>query len=668
MFNKEQLTAFVTRHPDSFPLQALLAHFEHFEGLHEALGGRWIHGWGSYLFEGLHYTYEPRFARKQEELYRYAMMATRALEIGVYVGHSLLLMLIANPRLHITAIDCDETYARPAVEYLNRHFQNRITFLAGDAVGVMKELPDEAFDLVHIDADHHDAAVRAQFHESVRLMRHAAICIFDDYDAVRATVDGLLEQKVLELKVLPDCPYRNCITQLTHKATLDRILRAATPYSCCSRERLAANVAAVEFVNHHRIRGSVVEIGVYRGGSMIAMMRADRVRKRLFYLYDTFAGMTPPSAVDLDYNGYPAEQLMAASEAVRCASSLPEVQRHVSAHGGVEPARVHYVVGDVLRTTVYPEAIAVLRLDTDWYDSTKFELDHFYDLVTPGGVVIVDDYGHWQGCKRAVDEFLQARPEIPPLVEIDYTGVYFQRPGLEVFYVTGLFLRHNPAFRSLQTYMQHFHHLASAKIRLGIYLDPSLKDVGRQLCLRYPNVCILGYVDVEDDFLAGADPLLPRERLETKDTKEYFCIQLMKLKLMAMAARDPQIAHQALAWVDFGIFHMFADTQRCQRALEELRLCNVSRILNPGPWRRHRSDEELFDRIQWKYCGSFLLGSRDLFEAAEQQQTRLVQQHLPRLTWEVNYWALMTCFQWYQADHNDSLLAVGSNELPRFDL
>ena len=61
------------------------------------------------------------------------------------------------------------------------------------------------------------------------------------------------------------------------------------------------------------------------------------------------------------------------------------------------------------------------------------------------------------------------------------------------------------------------------------------------------------------------------------------------------------------------------------------------------------------------------LGSRDLFEAAEQQQSRLVQQHLPRLTWEVNYWALMTCFQWYQADHDDSMLAVGFNELPRFD-
>jgi hypothetical protein len=89
---------------------------------------------------------------------------------------------------------------------------------------------------------------------------------------------------------------------------------------------------------------------------------------------------------------------------------------------------VQYHVGDILKNTYYPERIALLRLDTDWYESTAHELAKFYDLVVPGGVVIIDDYGHWAGARKAVDEFLATRPEIT-LQQIDYTGVYFIKPA-----------------------------------------------------------------------------------------------------------------------------------------------------------------------------------------------------------------------------------------------
>ena len=102
---------------------------------------------------------------------------------------------------------------------------------------------------------------------------------------------------------------------------------------------------------------------------------------------------------------------------------------------------------------------------------------------------------------------------------------------------------------------------------------------------------------------------------------------------------------EELAWVDFGLFHMFRDTQACQDQLKSLRLAYTRKILAPGPWLK-------------TYCGSFLLGEKSLFPEAEAQQEAVVQAHLPRLTWEVNYWTQMSCFQWYRTDHDDSILKV----------
>jgi hypothetical protein len=74
--------------------------------------------------------------------------------------------------------------------------------------------------------------------------------------------------------------------------------------------------------------------------------------------------------------------------------------------------------------------IALLRLDGDWYDSTRCCLEILYESVVSGGVVIIDDYGHWKGCKTAVDEFLHKKDIDVKLQQIDYTGRFFQKPGL----------------------------------------------------------------------------------------------------------------------------------------------------------------------------------------------------------------------------------------------
>jgi len=217
MYGRDKLEAIVRRHPDSFPAVKLLENFHHFEGLYTAIGGLWHTGWGSYLFNGQTYEYQPETLRKQEELYRYAMTATHALEIGVYVGHSLLLMLLANPTLKITCIDNDAKFAQPAVDYLNAHFDNRVTLIIADAIEGIATLESDTFDFVHIDADHYDAAVRSQFLASIRVAKSSATVVFDDYEAVKKVIDGFIGVGMLRHIVTPGCLWTNCITRLAVK-------------------------------------------------------------------------------------------------------------------------------------------------------------------------------------------------------------------------------------------------------------------------------------------------------------------------------------------------------------------------------------------------------------------------------------------------------------------
>jgi O-methyltransferase len=107
-----------------------------------------------------------------------------------------------------------------------------------------------------------------------------------------------------------------------------------------------------------------------------------------------------------------------------CKCDLDSVIHNINSNTEYPKDLIKYHVGDILKTKFIPDKISLLRLDTDWYESTKFELDNFYDKVSIGGIVIIDDYGHWSGCKKAVDEFLLIHPEIE-IEKIDYTGIKF---------------------------------------------------------------------------------------------------------------------------------------------------------------------------------------------------------------------------------------------------
>jgi hypothetical protein len=201
------------------------------------------------------------------------------------------------------------------------------------------------------------------------------------------------------------------------------IIRAVEPYTMTSTERIHALVHAVRHVVRNRIAGEMVECGVWKGGSVMAMaltLLQLGERDRSLYLFDTFSGMTPPGDVDVDYQGQQAQVIL---DAVRCEASQQEVEKAVFSTG-YDREKIHFVPGRVEETIPAhaPESIALLRLDTDWYESTQHELVHLFPRLARGGVIIIDDYGHWRGARQAVDEYI-AQNEIPLLLHrIDYTG------------------------------------------------------------------------------------------------------------------------------------------------------------------------------------------------------------------------------------------------------
>lgn len=191
------------------------------------------------------------------------------------------------------------------------------------------------------------------------------------------------------------------------------IIRAVRPYTMTDVEKLYAVITAARYVTRYAIPGSVVECGVWRGGSMHAMARAldgAGSRERDLYLFDTYEGMTPPGPRDRRSDGRQASELMSTygkTSRVWAYASLEDVQEGFQ-EVPYPQEKLHFVKGPVEETipAEAPERIAVLRLDTDWYASTAHELTHLYDRLSPGGVLLLDDYGWWQGSREAVDEFL----------------------------------------------------------------------------------------------------------------------------------------------------------------------------------------------------------------------------------------------------------------------
>ena len=257
---------------------------------------------------------------------------------------------------------------------------------------------------------------RLQLDELMTLTKHAKAMIFQAAYRLGFTIKRNTDPHYLEL-------------DLAYAAIIQKI----RPYTMTTIERMGALVDAVRHIGKAQIPGCIVECGVWRGGSMmaVALTLLETGDIRDLFLFDTFEGMTPPTEVDVDNRGVPAEarfrEAIAFDHVDWCYANIEDVRQNLLSTGYPED-RLHFVKGDVLETIPHSQVgeIALLRLDTDWYESTMHELTHFYPILVEGGILIIDDYGYWQGCQKAVDEYFG--PKGPFMCALDSEAKLVVKP------------------------------------------------------------------------------------------------------------------------------------------------------------------------------------------------------------------------------------------------
>jgi hypothetical protein len=224
-----------------------------------------------------------------------------------------------------------------------------------------------------------------------------------------------------------------------NEAEIKEDLLMVRHHTMTSFERMASLWQQVQYLDRYRVHGALVECGVWKGGAVglmaLAHMRSFQRPTRPLHLFDSFQGIPEPRA-DIDgraairfANGRGGGALESTGKLV---SMLEDSEQLLGATIAYPRELIHYHRG-WFQDTVPRDAeaigdIALLRLDGDWYESTAICLKYLYSNVVRHGVVVIDDYGHFEGCRRAVDEFL-ARLTTPILLcHADYTGRYFVKP------------------------------------------------------------------------------------------------------------------------------------------------------------------------------------------------------------------------------------------------
>ena len=209
-------------------------------------------------------------------------------------------------------------------------------------------------------------------------------------------------------------------------------------FTMTSPERLYSLYQSVQYVVGNNIPGDFVECGVWKGGSCMMMalvLKRLNVNDRKIYLYDTFEGMSEPTEADKQFSGEDAGLLLNEADktdenSVWCLSTLEEVQANVYSTG-YDAGLFVFTKGKVEDSIpgVVPSGISLLRLDTDWYESTYHELIYLYPLLSENGILIIDDFGHWEGAKKAVLQYFEEKKLHPLIQRVDYTGRIIIKSG-----------------------------------------------------------------------------------------------------------------------------------------------------------------------------------------------------------------------------------------------
>lgn len=200
-----------------------------------------------------------------------------------------------------------------------------------------------------------------------------------------------------------------------------RIAQIVRPFTLVGPERIRSIYDLARRIETEGIPGDVVECGVWNGGTaaILAHFATHSRLERTVWLFDSFEGMPQPTGKD-------GEDALA--HVGKEVGDIEKVRLVLEFVGG-DMRRVRIVKGwfqDTFPTVTIPQ-IALLNIDSDWYESVKLCLETFYCAVVPGGFISIDDYGHWPGCKQAVDEFFKAKELSYKLNVVDYTARWFQK-------------------------------------------------------------------------------------------------------------------------------------------------------------------------------------------------------------------------------------------------
>jgi len=203
-----------------------------------------------------------------------------------------------------------------------------------------------------------------------------------------------------------------------------KTIELVSPYTMTSRMQILALIDSVKYIAKYQIHGSIVECGVWKGGSIMAIVKTLlnlHQQDTEIYLFDTFEGMTKPTIADGKRAHDMYEQFQNSDNSTKWSrTEIENVKKNVFSTN-YNKEKFHFIKGKVEDTlpAKAPDKISLLRLDTDFYESTLHELTHLFPRLVKGGVIIIDDYGYWQGSKKAVDEYFEEFDDCILLNRID---------------------------------------------------------------------------------------------------------------------------------------------------------------------------------------------------------------------------------------------------------
>jgi hypothetical protein len=219
--SSQSLIEFQKHYPSCEFLHKLVEHFHIFWEIYEACNKKWHGTCGSYLFNGVTYDYDSSMYDKQKLLYESGKNSTNFLEVGVYLGHSLFILLLANPSLTAHLIDIDDTFSYPAIQILAKYFPKaKLHFYKGDSLEVLPKI-NHKFDLFHIDGLHVDEHVEQEWIYCTKyFMPKDVTIVFDDCDCCSNTLNKVANYSFQNFKpsrlIFTICSCRNATVNYTY--------------------------------------------------------------------------------------------------------------------------------------------------------------------------------------------------------------------------------------------------------------------------------------------------------------------------------------------------------------------------------------------------------------------------------------------------------------------